>query len=143
MNREETVALFLQGKEAWNVWAKKMFAGRKAMEADGRWAAEKDAFDEKPKNDETRAWLVAAAADFSRCLFLVRGAEGINEAAADEEETSRLRVESIPINGGEINFSGFVFPGRATFAGATFTGDAYFERATFSNGAYFSATFTP
>jgi hypothetical protein len=36
MNRDETVALFLQGKEAWNAWAAKMLAERKAMEADGR-----------------------------------------------------------------------------------------------------------
>ncbi len=33
MNRDETVALFLQGREAWNAWAEKMLAGRKALEA--------------------------------------------------------------------------------------------------------------
>jgi hypothetical protein len=42
MTRDETVALFLRGREAWNAWAEKMLAERKAMEEDGRWAAEKD-----------------------------------------------------------------------------------------------------
>jgi hypothetical protein len=36
MNRDERVALFLQGREAWNAWAEKMLAEKKAMEADGR-----------------------------------------------------------------------------------------------------------
>jgi hypothetical protein len=37
MNQDETIALFLQGKEAWNAWAGAMLAERKAMEAEGRW----------------------------------------------------------------------------------------------------------
>jgi hypothetical protein len=36
MTRDETVALFLQGREAWNAWAEKMLAEPKAMETDGR-----------------------------------------------------------------------------------------------------------
>ena len=52
-----------------------MLAERKAIEADGRWATEEDDFGIiEPKNDETRAWMDAASADFSRCHFLVRGA---------------------------------------------------------------------
>jgi hypothetical protein len=35
MNRENTVALFLRGREAWNAWAEKMLCERKAMEAAG------------------------------------------------------------------------------------------------------------
>ncbi len=35
MDRDETVALFLQGREAW-----KMLAGRKALETAGRWSTE-------------------------------------------------------------------------------------------------------
>ena len=42
MTRHETVALFLRGKEAWNAWATKMLAERKAMEADGRWACRRN-----------------------------------------------------------------------------------------------------
>ena len=68
MTRDETVERFLQGKEAWNAWAEQMLAERKAMEADGRWSAEQDAFgDLIPNNDETLAWMDGASADFSRC----------------------------------------------------------------------------
>jgi hypothetical protein len=35
MNRNETVALFLQGKDAWNAWAEKMLTERKAFEEAG------------------------------------------------------------------------------------------------------------
>jgi hypothetical protein len=87
MTRDETVALFLEceakraearatalaegkdkdgantaGHEAakahWNAWAEPLLAQRKAMEADGRWAAEKDALGSlEAKNDATRAWM--------------------------------------------------------------------------------------
>ena len=51
-----------------------MLAERKAMEADGRWAVGECCFGApQAKNNETRAWMEAASADFSRCLFLVRG----------------------------------------------------------------------
>lgn len=39
MDRDETVALFLQGQEAWNVWAEKMLAERETLLADGRWTS--------------------------------------------------------------------------------------------------------
>jgi hypothetical protein len=51
MNWDETVDLFLKGKEAWNAWAEDMLAKRKTLEADGRWAAEKDYLGSlEPKN---------------------------------------------------------------------------------------------
>ena len=42
MNQEDTIARFKQGKDAWNAWAEEMLAERKAMEADGRWSAERE-----------------------------------------------------------------------------------------------------
>ncbi|MGA7322937.1 MAG: hypothetical protein WBX25_00265, partial [Rhodomicrobium sp.] len=70
MTRDETVALFLQGREAWNAWANEMLSERKTMEADGRWAADVAAAGNlAPKNAEPRSWMDAARADFSRCLF--------------------------------------------------------------------------
>jgi hypothetical protein len=74
MNRDETVALFLQGQEAWKAWAEKMLAERKAMEADGRWRLEKD--DSRnlgPLNYETGKWIMVTSADFSNCRFVERG----------------------------------------------------------------------
>jgi hypothetical protein len=63
----------LQGKEAWNAWAEKMLAGRKAMEADGRWTAEEE------------KWIEESRADFSRCLFSKRQREKQRRMMAQPE----------------------------------------------------------
>ena len=157
MTRDETIALFLEceakraeslaagksedeaheaAKAHWNAWAKALLAERKAMEGDGRWAAEIIPFRLEPKNAETRAWMKTAEADFSRCLFLVRGAEGTSEGGAPP-------VKSIQLEGDRADFRDFLFPGDARFESATFKGGASFESATFTVCAYFvSATFT-
>jgi Pentapeptide repeats (9 copies) len=142
MNREDTVALFLQGREAWNAWAEEMLCERKAMEAAGHWAVGEDASGKlEGKNDETRAWMGAAAADFSRCLFLVREAAGENKKETDSG--AEPTVKSISIDAERIDFGGYVFPGRAGFESATFTGYTRFRRGIFKGSAYFrSATFT-
>ena len=72
-------------KAHWNARAEPLLAERKDMEADGRWAAEKDSFGSlRPKNAETSTWMEKAAADFSRCLFLLRGVEGTDEGIKDK-----------------------------------------------------------
>jgi hypothetical protein len=176
MTRDETVALFLEceakragaraaalagGKDEddadtaaheaaeahWNAWAEARLAERRAMEADGRWAAEEDwKGDLEPQNDDTRAWMENAKADFSRCLFLVRGAEGTKETVGEDKEeaaTPELAVKSVSLDGNLIRFDGFIFPGDASFQSATFTGTARFQSATFTGYAGFErATFT-
>ncbi len=133
MNRDETVALFLQGKEAWNAWAEKMLAERKAMVADGRWV------------NQQNEWGEQARADFSKILFLVRGLEGTKEAAgesSEEEGSATPSIKSIYLNTKVIDFVGFIFPDYANFYSATFS-DAYFANATFSGNADFkTATFS-
>jgi Pentapeptide repeats (9 copies) len=145
MNRDETVDLFLKGKEAWNAWAHDMVAKRKAMEADGRWHENKE------------EWWKQARADFSRCLFFVRGAEETvkeSKEAAEETKAGAAPIKSIPIDGTLLDFSESVFPSTAgfesatftcyvDFGSATFTGDAYFPRTSFTGSARFArATFT-
>ncbi len=47
MNREETHALFRQGRDAWNAWAQGMLDKKAEMVADGReeeWKQEAEAF---------------------------------------------------------------------------------------------------
>jgi uncharacterized protein YjbI with pentapeptide repeats len=150
MNRDETVALFLQGREAWNAWAEKMLAEREAMEAADRWAVENHFGILLSRNDQTRAWTDAAAANFSHCLLEIK-----KEAAGEgkEDDVGAKPVKSIVVDAPDVDFNGFVFPGDANFGGATFTGtgsfgsatftgDAYFDRVAFIRGAYFeSATF--
>jgi hypothetical protein len=47
MNRDETVAPFLQGREAWNAWAEQMLAERRALEAAGTWKSRREYSDER------------------------------------------------------------------------------------------------
>jgi len=111
MNKEESLALFAKGRDAWNAWAKKMFDEREALEADGAWV---EGPTDADRNEATRAWHAAAAADFSKHVFRSRA-----------------------------DFSGFVFRGDARFNGATFKGNVLFDKATFAGDAWFNeATFT-
>jgi uncharacterized protein YjbI with pentapeptide repeats len=139
MTRDETVALLLQGREAWNAWAGEMLAKRKTLEDAHGW---KEAYilvpwePKKGATPQTQAWLDTAFADFSRCLFLARDKQNNGSPSGNPP------VKSIEIEGKAIDFSGFVFPGDASFEKATFSGDANFEGATFSGLASFEgATF--
>ena len=172
MTRDETVALFLEceakraearaaalaegkdedgantaahdaAKAHWNAWAEPLLDERKAMEADGRWVAEKDwTGDLERKNAETRDWMKKAEVIFSRCLFLVPGMDGTKETAGEEKKNRDTEPPAnlIPLEGDRADFSGFVFPDGASFASATFSGDASFFSATFSGGARFDST---
>ena len=119
MNREETHALFAQGRDAWNAWAEGMLAERRRLEAAGAWAATRDVFGSlKPGNDATKVWMAAASVEFS---------------TPGQPHTFEQPVD----------FGGWVFPGNAGFNSATFSGDAGFNSATFSGYAEFnSATFS-
>jgi len=131
-------------KKHWNAWAEDLLSEREALES--AWAQEKDSFGRlSPKNAETRSWMEKAKVNFSRCLFLLEGVEGTQEAPGDDKddvEAASLPVKSIAIEGRVADFRGFVFPGNASFSRATFSGDASFDSATFSGNAWFeSATF--
>jgi len=117
MDRDETVALFLQGREAWNAWAEKMLAEREALKEASRWAAERTRWEKK-------AW-----ADFSRCFFLVAG--------GDEAKKTLATVKTIQLDSGAIEFERFLFPDDVSFDKATFSGDADFKAASFSGDANF------
>ena len=170
MTRDETVALFLEceakrgaaratalgegksenaadgiaheaAKAHWNAWAEGLLNERKVMEADGRWAAEKmprESFE--LKTPEAQAWMRKAAANFSRCLFLLRGVEGTQKTAGVEKNDDAEDgppVIMIELAGKVLSFDGFVFPGYANFGSAQFTGDAAFSDAQFTGSAHF------
>ena len=40
MNQKETLALWQQGKDAWNAWAERMLAKRRALEEKGQFDGE-------------------------------------------------------------------------------------------------------
>jgi uncharacterized protein YjbI with pentapeptide repeats len=111
MNREETLALYAQGKDAWNAWAEKMLAERAEMERMGKWAVEKSFLvGVQPDNERTAEWFDAADVDFSKHKF----------------------------EGQSADFRGWTFPGAATFNGASFLGLTSLDGATFSHLAWFA-----
>jgi uncharacterized protein YjbI with pentapeptide repeats len=170
MKRDKTVALFLEceakrlaarvtalgdhksdadarkaaheaAKHHWNAWAQERLDERKALEQSGAWAMKSDA--SAPANAETRAWFEKAEANFSRCLFLVAGADGKHPGDdKNPPESGNLPLKSVAIDGASINFAGFIFPAAALFDNAVFSGDCCFDGADFSMNASFTrATF--
>ena len=73
-------------KAHWNAWAEPLLAERKAMEEDGRWVGRENSWElGKPRTRKRKPGMEKAAADFSRCLFLLRGVEGTKETAGEEK----------------------------------------------------------
>ncbi len=147
MNKEQSLALYRQGREAWNVWA----------------AQQINAIDEfgAPRN-----WDETATADFAGCDFKedanfsgfkFPGLAKFNQAnfsgSAVFEDVSFCRdamFYSVKFDGAAkfanstfdaaARFEGATFVGVARFVGATFTGAARFNGATFKTSARFSNT---
>ncbi len=176
MTRDETIALFLEceakRKEAreaalaqgadevdvlnaahdaakvhWNAWADSMLARRKALE------------ESKPENAETRAWIEAAAVDFSSVHFQISPSNGLErpKLVDTQEITNRSvgtpleewRRKKYPVKqlvmegsrrGAELQMTCYVFPGTANFAEARFEGYVSFMGATFLDCASFEGT---
>ena len=120
MNREETAALWRQGKDAWDKWRLGAEKKKLKFKEAGIWA--QDWYGEG-QNDGTKTWLEEAAADFSETQF---------------EEDADFAGVVFP---GPANFDGARFAGVANFIGASFAGNASFDRAQFGNGDFTEAQF--
>jgi len=146
MTRDETVELFLQGREAWNAWAERMLAWKAKLQKAGKWTGDKAGHEQ---NDETKDWMGVAAANFDGVWFL---------AAPLAEETAQMTNDQTQVTLGDNSFAEFVIPadisfyeatfdrvefeevifrGLANFEGATFRGEAYFSGAEFLSDAHF------
>lgn len=123
MNKEETLALYSQGKEVWNTWAKKMLDKRN---------------DSPEWRDAAGASFVSHAfhdADFSGFVFpgyaLFIGATFMGAARFDKARfLSGARFEEVAFKG-PVYFEHTVFEGAAEFEEMTFKGPVYFESVTF------------
>jgi len=117
MNQEQSIALWRQGKEAWNAWVNEMLAKRETLCTSGKWSVKADYKGEiSPSNSETTEWLECAKSDFSSFVF--------------DEVTG-------------ANFESFVFPGDADFRGAVFKARADFWDCNFMNKANFFSRHFP
>lgn len=146
MNREETHALFAEGKDAWNNWAERLLTERQALKAEGKWQVSVDGHGNvKGKNEVTRRWIDAAGAVFST-----------PHAPHTFETAVNFDGWVLPCRAGFVKaifqssaeFVGTVFLGFADFSGATFVeatsfgelkfeSSAWFEKATFLHNVWF------
>jgi len=159
MTRDETIALFLQGRKAWNAWAEAMLAERKALEGAGEWAAGTDIFSGRLEgnNDQTRDWIARAFVDLSRCRVFQAGAEVSSLRGADApQQASDRHGDDLDRHGADaprdddesdglitievtdrFDCSGFIFPANAGFYSAQFHALANFQSARFQALANF------
>ena len=100
MNQAESLALFGQGRAAWNAWAEQRLAERRKLEEAGDWTGDSDLHEQ---DITTLAWHDAATADFSGHKL---------EGMADF------------VFPGEARFSNATFSGDAWFRAAACKGDA-------------------
>ncbi|MBL6599475.1 MAG: pentapeptide repeat-containing protein [Alphaproteobacteria bacterium] len=110
MNKQESLALLAQGRDAWNAWAKGLLAERARLEEAGEWEAAEEEW-------EARAWVDFDDHEFEDDVFFGEF-----------------------IFPGYSWFGGATFSGYAGFNGATFSGTAWFRDATFSGTAWFGQT---
>ena len=144
MNKEESLALFAKGQDAWNTWAKGMLKAREALEADGNWVEDRN---QHRWNEETRSWHDAASADFSITQhrqdmdfshFVFPGDARFGQSTF--WKTARFQEVNFL---GETQFLGATFREEGQFWGAIFESNAPFDGAVFLRGASFrGATFS-
>jgi hypothetical protein len=79
MNGEGTLALWLQGKSAWEMWGRGLSDRKDALTAAGKWSV--DWYGEG-QNDETKAWLQDAVADFTDASFGADADSGASPVSA-------------------------------------------------------------
>ena len=144
MNKKESLALFRQGRAAWNTWAEERLAERRKLKEAGRWLEISNPY---KQNDAMRAWREAATADFSGHEFEdVADFSGFvfpGPALFSEAAFSGYAGFSEATFSGDAEFREAAFSGSAGFHKAAFSGDAGFHRATFSGDAEFrEATFS-
>ncbi|WP_299617078.1 pentapeptide repeat-containing protein [Pelagibius sp.] len=137
MNREESIALFNQGREVWNAWAHRKFAQRKALMDRGQWFAD----DAGGSTVASQTWWDESTADFSDQVFeedadfasfVFPGSTSFHGATfGGTAEFGQVRFED------EVDFQGVTFEDQARFGLAVFKGYAGFGQATFKRGAWF------
>ena len=162
MNQKQSLELFEQGENAWNLWAESMLTERKALESAGTWMRG----DKNQWNDETRSWHKRAKADFTSHKFpsdvdfinfhfpgdtsfrfanFQRYADFKSAEFHYNANFEKVRFEYF------ANFHNVMFLNNATFdytnfdcdtffSSAVFEGIAAFQKTTFSNQVSFANT---
>ncbi len=156
MNREETLALYEQGADAWNKWANEMLEERKQLEEAGEWDTINYIpslvgplflnFQGIPFNEKTRNWYKKSEANFSTKENPYRFSKSIDlssfifpsiamiESAVFEKDCTLNEMHFL----GEANFDNSVFIGSVHFNETIFESNAKFENSNFHEMADFT-----
>jgi len=136
MDQDESIALWRQGKDAWNAWAEDMLRQKAELEKSGTW----NGYNRPAEwSDETRKWSEAAKTDLSGLRFMTLASRGTAEKQAGQEDSSQrpeASIKTVAVGGHKIDFYEFVFPWHANFKGAEFHGEATFRDARFHEARF-------
>ena len=141
MNKEETLALYSQGKEVWNAWAKENLA-RCDDTQEWRSEAEVDFRSHTfPQDTDFSGFIFPGRAQFDGAYFedTAEFSEATFYGTAEFREatfcsTAEFREATFEDTAG---FEGMIFWGNAVFDKATFKGRSQFNKATFKGFADF------
>ncbi|MER0203225.1 MAG: hypothetical protein DU480_05075 [Nitrosomonas sp.] len=127
MNKEESLALYEKGVEAWNAWANKMLAKKAELEKCEPWQTDKDGF---RISEVTKVWERDSEVDFSDHVF-------------DDKVDFSGFIFPYSVNfenatfSSHVKFTNAIFGGNAIFLNATFSHFTDFVGATFNDSALF------
>ncbi len=144
MDREQSIALWKKGKEAWNEWANGMLARREKLEGSGEWATENILkisyvypipFNKlSGVNQKTKEWLEEANVDFSKIWFFSKD-KSIDKNKETEKPDNIIIATS---SKSDINFQGYIFPNNVDFSLSEFNGVVNFNSSKFKKIAIFN-----
>lgn len=106
MNKEESLALYEKGMEAWNAWANDILAKKAELEENKQWQI--NTFRRGGLNNTTRDWVDVSSVNFPEHFF---------------EEHADFSGFIFPYS---VNFENATFSRHVKFTNATFGGDAIF-----------------
>lgn len=140
---------FLQGKEVWNRWANEMLAKKEALEKAGKWKVKLNEggkiqdriITADTSIPEIENWIKEANVDFSDLIFQIDNISFKNEERHQGTlKTNFISVKSFFPIGDSLDFSGFIFPGKAFFLNSKFDSKIDFRDVIFKSTAFFSET---
>lgn len=127
MNKEESLALYEKGVEAWNIWANDMLAKKEELVLSNLWQINHVT---QGANQATKDWMDNSSVSFTRHSFN----ENVNFSHF-------IFPYSVHFNGVVFSrladFNDVTFSHNASFGKAIFSGDARFNSVTFSDNALF------
>ena len=110
MNREESLALYAEGREAWNAWAEHLVNERRNLTKAGLWV---EGLNRDEWNEATRIWQDTASVNFT---------------AHDFDSDALFENFNFPVT---VIFDDITFSENSYFGGTSFSGEVRFSKSLF------------